>query len=102
MQEIDLSPRHLVRFRATLNTAPKSSEKNTKFKKDQKMTEGRVKWFNDSKGYGFIETDSGHDVFVHHSSIQVEGFKSLSEGERVTFDEERGAKGPQATNVRKV
>jgi len=66
------------------------------------MSEGRVKWFNDSKGYGFIETDTGHDVFVHHSSIQGEGFKSLNEGERESFDEERGAKGPQATNVRKL
>ena len=54
------------------------------------MAEGRVKWFNDSKGYGFIETDSGHDVFVHHSAIQGEGFKSLSEGQRVSFDEEEG------------
>ena len=49
------------------------------------MAEGQVKWFNDSKGYGFIETDNGHDVFVHHSAIQGEGFKSLSEGERVSF-----------------
>jgi cold shock protein len=66
------------------------------------MAEGQVKWFNDSKGYGFIETDSGHDVFVHHSAIQAEGFKSLSEGDRVSFVEEKGAKGLQATNVRKL
>jgi cold shock protein len=68
----------------------------------QKVVEGTVKWFNDSKGYGFIETDSGHDVFVHHSAIQGEGFKSLSEGERVSFTEEQGNKGPQATNVKKL
>jgi cold shock protein len=68
----------------------------------QQMSEGTVKWFNDSKGYGFIETDTGHDVFVHHSAIQGEGFKSLSEGERVSFNEEQGAKGLQATNVRKL
>lgn len=66
------------------------------------MAEGRVKWFNESKGYGFIETDGGHDVFVHFSSIEEEGFKTLREGERVSFDEERGAKGPQATKVRKL
>jgi CspA family cold shock protein len=66
------------------------------------MAEGRVKWFNDGKGYGFIETDNGQDVFVHFSAIEGEGFKSLSEGERVSFVEERGAKGPQATKVRKL
>ena len=66
------------------------------------MVEGRVKWFNDSKGYGFIESDSGHDVFVHHSAILGEGFKTLSEGQRVSFVEEKGAKGPQATQVRKL
>ena len=66
------------------------------------MAEGKVKWFNDKKGYGFIEADSGHDVFVHHTAIQGEGFKSLSEGERVSFVEENGSKGPQAANVRKL
>lgn len=66
------------------------------------MAEGQVKWFNDAKGFGFIEAESGHDVFVHHSAILGEGFKSLREGERVTFTEEKGAKGPQATNVKRL
>ena len=63
------------------------------------MADGVVKWFNDKKGYGFIEQDDGPDVFVHHSSINAEGFKSLSEGDRVTFDVEDGQKGPSAANV---
>lgn len=66
------------------------------------MAEGRVKWFNDSKGYGFIETDSGRDLFVHFSAIEGSGFKSLSEGDSVAFDEENGSKGPQAVRVRKL
>jgi CspA family cold shock protein len=66
------------------------------------MAEGRVKWFNDSKGYGFIEADNGQDVFVHFSAIEGGGFKSLAEGERVSFVEESGKKGPQAAKVRKI
>ncbi|MFK5925770.1 MAG: cold-shock protein [Desulfuromusa sp.] len=65
------------------------------------MAEGTVKWFNDAKGFGFIEQENGDDVFVHHSEIQGEGFKSLAEGERVIFDVTQGQKGPQASNVRK-
>ncbi len=63
------------------------------------MVEGTVKWFNDSKGFGFIEQENGDDVFVHHSAINANGFKSLREGERVTFDIEEGQKGPAAANV---
>ena len=63
---------------------------------------GRVKWFNDSKGYGFIEQEGGRDIFVHYTAIQGEGFKSLAEGQKVEFEIIEGAKGPQATNVVKV
>ena len=63
------------------------------------MADGTVKWFNGSKGYGFIEQEDGPDVFVHHSGINASGFRSLNEGDRVTFDIEDGPKGPAATNV---
>ncbi len=66
------------------------------------MAEGTIKWFNDAKGFGFIEQDNGPDVFVHFSAIQGEGFKSLTEGERVRFDVIDGQKGPQAANVNKL
>lgn len=66
------------------------------------MPEGTVKWFNDAKGYGFIEQDGGKDVFVHHSAIQAVGFKSLSEGERVSFEVVVGQKGPAADQVKKL
>jgi len=63
------------------------------------MANGIVKWFNDSKGFGFIEQEEGDDVFVHHSAINATGFKSLKEGDRVSFDVEQGPKGPAASNV---
>ena len=63
------------------------------------MANGTVKWFNDHKGFGFIEQEDGADVFVHHSAINADGFKSLNEGDRVSFDIEQGQKGPAAANV---
>ena len=63
---------------------------------------GRVKWFNDSKGYGFIEQEGGRDIFVHYTAIQGDGFKSLAEGQKVEFEITEGAKGPQATKVVKL
>lgn len=66
------------------------------------MAKGRVKWFNASKGYGFITQEDGHDIFVHFTAIQGEGFKSLEEGQEVEFEVSSGAKGPQAANVQKV
>ena len=66
------------------------------------MPTGTVKWFNESKGFGFIEQESGGDVFVHYADIQGDGFKSLVEGDKVQFDVEQGEKGPKATNVTKV
>ncbi len=66
------------------------------------MAEGTVKWFNDSKGFGFIAQDNGPDVFVHYTAIKSEGFKSLAEGERVRFEINEGPKGPQAANVEKM
>lgn len=66
------------------------------------MPEGTVKWFNDRKGYGFIQKDEGGDLFVHHSAISMEGFRTLAEGERVSFEIEDGERGPAAKNVVKL
>ena len=66
------------------------------------MNEGTVKWFNAEKGFGFIEQEAGDDVFVHFSAIQSEGYKTLEEGQKVTFEIEEGQRGPQAVNVETV
>lgn len=66
------------------------------------MNKGTVKWFNNQKGYGFISDEAGNDVFVHYSGLIMDGFKSLEEGQAVTFEIVNGAKGPQATNVNKL
>ena len=66
------------------------------------MANGTVKWFNDRKGFGFIQQEDGSDVFVHHSAIDAEGFKSLSEGDRVSFEIVQGNKGPSAAKVRVI
>jgi CspA family cold shock protein len=67
----------------------------------QRLT-GTVKWFNDQKGFGFLSVEGGKDVFVHHSAIQANGYRSLAEGDRVEFTLEQGPKGPAAANVRKI
>ncbi len=66
------------------------------------MTQGKVKWFNDAKGFGFVQQDGGPDVFVHFSAIQADGFRTLAEGDRVEFEVVQGPKGLQAANVRKI
>ncbi|MBN1342546.1 MAG: cold-shock protein [Phycisphaerae bacterium] len=66
------------------------------------MATGKVKWFNDSKGFGFIQVDDGTDAFVHYSDIEGDGYKSLAEGDAVQFELGKGDKGPKATNVRRV
>jgi CspA family cold shock protein len=66
------------------------------------LPEGTVKWFNDRKGYGFIQKDEGGDLFVHHTAINMEGFRTLAEGERVSFEIEEGTRGPAAKNVVKL
>ena len=66
------------------------------------MAQGTVKWFNESKGFGFVTNEDGADVFVHYSSIQGDGFKTLAEGDRVSFDIEQGPKGPKAINVVRI
>lgn len=66
------------------------------------MAKGTVKWFNEKKGYGFISQEDGGDIFVHHSAIEMSGFRTLAEGDKVSFDVEQGNKGPAARNVKKI
>lgn len=75
---------------------------NPRLIRSPEMAQGKVKWFNEAKGYGFIEQDSGKDIFVHYTSIQSEGFRSLDEGEKVLFDISDGQKGEMATNVVRI
>jgi CspA family cold shock protein len=76
-------------------------EYETRNRKREEMATGTVKWFNDAKGYGFISQEGGEDVFVHHTAIQMDGFRTLKEGEKVEFDVVQGPKGLQAANVRR-
>ena len=82
-------------MQAIVNTIARQNSEVSKMK-------GTVKWFNNQKGYGFISDEEGNDVFVHFSGLNMEGFKSLDEGQEVEFDVVQGAKGPQATNVTKL
>ena len=85
-----------------LNDLRSAQKKFPQREHGENMAEGTVKWFNDAKGFGFIEQDNGPDVFVHFSQVQGDGFKSLAEGDRVSFDVTQGQKGPQSANVRKI
>ena len=73
-----------------------------KFPKEEDVATGKVKWFNDKRGYGFISQDDGQDIFAHYSSIEGSGFKTLSEGETVTFDVEESSRGPEAKNIQRM
>jgi cold shock protein len=87
---------------ASLTDAQDVAEKHQAKEACTFMFEGTVKWFNDSKGFGFLSREGGPDVFVHHSAIQANGFRTLSEGDRVRFDIEESPKGPRAANVTRI
>jgi CspA family cold shock protein len=86
----------------TAGSAPIKKVRKVRTEEKKKMANGTVKWFNDAKGFGFIQQDNGPDVFVHFSAISGDGFKSLAEGDRVEFDVTQGQKGPQSANVRRI
>ena len=93
----------LTRVAAVIACDRSASRRLTAKGKAVRMAIGIVKWFNDAKGFGFIAPEGGgKDVFCHHTAIQVQGFRTLTEGQKVEFDVEQGAKGPQAANVRPV
>ena len=89
-----------VKFRISLRWGWKETHRKN-MRRVIFVPEGKVKWFNEKKGFGFIEQDGGSDLFVHHTSITGEGFKTLSEGQRVSFEVEETSKGPRAKNVQK-
>jgi cold shock protein len=90
-------------FHGALNGSNAEVSGRGPLEKGRRMATGTVKWFNDAKGYGFITPDGGgKDVFVHHTAIQMEGFRSLAEGQKVEYEVTEGPKGPQAANVRKA
>lgn len=93
----------IARTVVTVNQCPRMlPDKIQRIRRKNVMEKGTVKWFNESKGFGFIERESGGDVFVHYSAITGEGFKTLAEGDKVTFDVVKGPKGLQAANVKKA
>lgn len=91
-----------AQFKAHLAGVARAIERTQVASQEQQMAKGNVKWFNDAKGFGFISRSDGADVFVHHTAIQVEGYRTLSEGQEVEFEITEGPKGLQATNVRKA
>jgi cold shock protein len=102
MLRTSIESRPLNKGRPCVGATRAQDSKNFRKRKYVSMATGIVKWFNEKKGFGFIEQENGPDVFVHHSGIKMEGFKTLKEGARVSFEIEQGQKGPSAVNVVEV